>query len=199
MGCGYWPTQVRLVCYNSSNGLLTVHSCLAHVISLATEDFMAAITKIAVIESKQSIWDYDPQLEENHIGHGLDVIAMIRTLAIKVSCLLLQLYLFTKLHMPNYYRSRPLRNASKCSKITSLPARLSDRLLFHSTTTHAGVVPMECYPVHGTFERYVITICYYSLFSIYSPHYLQTSLSRFLSRPPTTALVQLPPSALMGR
>jgi hypothetical protein len=124
---------------------------------------------------------------------------MIRTLVIKVSYLLLQLYLFTKLNIPNYYRSRPLCNASKHSKITSLPARLSDCLLFHSTTTHTGVVPMGCYPVHRTFGRYVITICYYLLFSIYSPHYLQTSLSRFLSRPLTTALVQLLPSALMGR
>ncbi|KAL6300606.1 hypothetical protein BKA93DRAFT_740149, partial [Sparassis latifolia] len=61
-------------------------SCLGHVISLGIiEDYMSEITQIAVIETKQAIWDYDPSLPENRavIG-GLDVIAIIRTLAIKV-------------------------------------------------------------------------------------------------------------------
>ncbi|KAI0054956.1 hypothetical protein BV25DRAFT_1777385, partial [Artomyces pyxidatus] len=34
--------------------------CLSHVINLGICDFMAYITKIAVIENKQAIWDYDP-------------------------------------------------------------------------------------------------------------------------------------------
>ncbi|KAL6298236.1 hypothetical protein BKA93DRAFT_706190, partial [Sparassis latifolia] len=35
-------------------------SCLGHVISLGIEDYMSEITRIAVIETKQAIWDYDP-------------------------------------------------------------------------------------------------------------------------------------------
>ncbi|KAI0060292.1 hypothetical protein BV25DRAFT_1807596, partial [Artomyces pyxidatus] len=61
--------------------------CLSHVINLAICDFMAYITKIAVIETKQAIWDYDPSIADNRIfGRDLDVIAVIRTLAVKVSC-----------------------------------------------------------------------------------------------------------------
>ena len=41
---------------------------------------------IALVESKATIWDYDPEIPSNHISNGgLDVIATIRTLAIKVS------------------------------------------------------------------------------------------------------------------
>ena len=47
---------------------------------------MAHITKIAVVETKSAIWDYDPADPANRISNGgLDVIATIRTLAIKVS------------------------------------------------------------------------------------------------------------------
>ena len=46
---------------------------------------MSEITQLAVVETKQAIWDFDPSLPENRlvIG-GLDVIAMIRTLVVKV-------------------------------------------------------------------------------------------------------------------
>ncbi|KAL1947386.1 hypothetical protein VTO73DRAFT_14347 [Trametes versicolor] len=60
-------------------------SCFAHVIQLGVEDFMKEVTQIAVVESKQAIWEYDPQLLENRIAAGgLDVIAIIRTLAVKI-------------------------------------------------------------------------------------------------------------------
>lgn len=68
--------------------MLPFISCLAHVVNLAIEDFMKAVTQVAVTKSKQAIWDYDPSLEENVVSWGqelgLDVIAVIRTLAIKV-------------------------------------------------------------------------------------------------------------------
>ena len=46
---------------------------------------MSEITQLAVVETKQAIWDFDPSLPENRlvIG-GLDVIATIRTLVVKV-------------------------------------------------------------------------------------------------------------------
>ncbi len=53
--------------------------------NLGLETFMAKVTQIAVVETKQAIWDYDPQLEENKIANRtLDAIAIIRTLAVKV-------------------------------------------------------------------------------------------------------------------
>jgi hypothetical protein len=48
---------------------------------------MARITKIAAVETTTAIWEYDPSLSDNRVlGGSLDVIAAIRTLAIK-ACL----------------------------------------------------------------------------------------------------------------
>jgi hypothetical protein len=59
--------------------------CLGHVNNLGIFDFMSFITKTAIIETKQAIWDYDPDDPNNRIlGGDLDVIAIIRTLAVKV-------------------------------------------------------------------------------------------------------------------
>ena len=64
---------------------MTPDRCLAHVINLATIDVMSHITKLAAVETKTAIWEYDPALPTNRISNGgLDVIAMIQTLAIKV-------------------------------------------------------------------------------------------------------------------
>lgn len=47
---------------------------------------MGHITKIAAVENATAIWEYDPTREDNRVlGGSLDVIAAIRTLAIKVS------------------------------------------------------------------------------------------------------------------
>ena len=60
--------------------------CLEHVINLATVAVMGSITKIAAIENAQAIWEFDPTLDGNRVlGGSLDVIAAIRTIAIKVS------------------------------------------------------------------------------------------------------------------
>jgi hypothetical protein len=46
---------------------------------------MAQITKLAAVENATAIWEYDPTKADNHVlGGSLDVIAAIRTLAIKV-------------------------------------------------------------------------------------------------------------------
>jgi hypothetical protein len=46
---------------------------------------MGHITKIAAVENATAIWEYDPTREDNRVlGGSLDVIAAIRTLAIKV-------------------------------------------------------------------------------------------------------------------
>jgi hypothetical protein len=49
---------------------------------------MAHITNIAAVENKTAIWEFNPALKKNHIANrGLDVIAALCTLAIKVSFL----------------------------------------------------------------------------------------------------------------
>ena len=46
---------------------------------------MSHITKLAAVETTTAIWEYDPSEPNNRVlGGGLDVIATIRTLAIKV-------------------------------------------------------------------------------------------------------------------
>jgi hypothetical protein len=65
--------------------ILFICRCLAHVINLGNVDVMARITKIAAVETTTAIWEYNPSLLDNHVLNGsLDVIAAIRTLAIKV-------------------------------------------------------------------------------------------------------------------
>jgi uncharacterized protein (DUF486 family) len=50
---------------------------------------MSHITKIAAVENATAIWEYDPSLPGNRVlGGSLDVIASIRTIAIKVCTLL---------------------------------------------------------------------------------------------------------------
>jgi len=59
--------------------------CLAHVVNLGVTNLMAAITKTATVETTSAIWEYDPMLPDNRVlGDSLDVIAAVRTLAIKV-------------------------------------------------------------------------------------------------------------------
>ena len=60
-------------------------SCLGHVVNLGNIAVMKHITKIAVVENATTIWEYDPSRDDNRVlGGSLDVIAAIRTLAIKV-------------------------------------------------------------------------------------------------------------------
>jgi hypothetical protein len=55
------------------------------VVNLANAAVMGHITKIAVIENTNAIWEYDPELPDNRVlGGSLDVVAALRTLVIKV-------------------------------------------------------------------------------------------------------------------
>jgi hypothetical protein len=59
--------------------------CLEHVVNIAIVAIMGCITKIAAVENMTAIWEYDPDLPDNHVlGGSLDVIAAICTIAIKV-------------------------------------------------------------------------------------------------------------------
>ena len=60
-------------------------SCLGHVINFGNVDVMSHITKIVAVENSTAIWEYDLTHSDNCVlGGSLDVIAAIRTLAIKV-------------------------------------------------------------------------------------------------------------------
>jgi hypothetical protein len=55
------------------------------VVNLANVAVMGHITKIAVIENTNAIWEYDPELPNNRVlGGSLDVVAALRTLVVKV-------------------------------------------------------------------------------------------------------------------
>ena len=74
--------------------------CLAHVVNLATVDVMSHITKLAAVETTSAIWEYDPDLPHNHVlGGSLDVIAAIRTLAIKIQASGQRIEYFQKLQI----------------------------------------------------------------------------------------------------
>jgi hypothetical protein len=66
--------------------LTPYHSCFGHVVNIANVAIMSHITRIAAVENATAIWEYDPALPGNRVlGGSLDVIASIRTTAIKVS------------------------------------------------------------------------------------------------------------------
>lgn len=89
-------------------------SCLAHVVNLGNIDVMKNITKIGVVENTTAIWEYDPSREDNRVlGGSLDVIAAIRTLAIKVRLIYLS-HLFFPSHF--IFRFKHLGNASRNSR-----------------------------------------------------------------------------------
>ena len=46
---------------------------------------MGNITSKVAVATKQAIWDYDPEAEDNLINGALDVIAVVCTLTVKVS------------------------------------------------------------------------------------------------------------------
>jgi hypothetical protein len=76
------PPQVQQTDHHA-----TVNRCLEHVVNLANVAVMGHITKIAAVENQTLIWEYDPDLPGNCVlGGSLNVIAAIRTIAIKVHC-----------------------------------------------------------------------------------------------------------------
>lgn len=75
----FWFTAVIFKLNNMST------RCLEHVVNLTNVDVMRHITKIVAVENATAIWEYDPDLLNNCVlGGSLDVIAAVRTIAIKV-------------------------------------------------------------------------------------------------------------------
>ena len=64
------------------------YSCFEHAVNLGNIAILSHITKIAVIESTATIWEYYPTLPDNHVlSSSSDVITSVLTIAIKVCTL----------------------------------------------------------------------------------------------------------------
>lgn len=119
--------------------------------NLANIDIMSHITKIAVVETSTAIWEYDPELPSNRVlGGSLDVIATVRTLAIKVCTSLVNLSVNTALTST---RSSHLGNALSLSKDCNLSAGSPSRSRSLSTATFDGAQHIPCSPVPIPFAR----------------------------------------------
>ena len=46
---------------------------------------MGLVTQKAVAETKQAIWDFNPNHDDSLVSGGLDIISILRTLCVKVS------------------------------------------------------------------------------------------------------------------
>ena len=159
--------SIRVLQAGATTANWRILSCFGHIIQLSIEDFMGEITSKAAVATKQAIWDYDPEEEENLINGDVDAIAVVRTLAVKVSldgylspapsacsiCLrgstcvwqcmsdrvLMSVLTFVSV------RSRHQASGSKSSVASrrSTPS-LGMRATFHSITTLAGVAHTAC-------------------------------------------------------
>ena len=116
------------------------NSCLGHVLNLAEVDVMTHITKIAAVETSTAIWEYDPSLPDNRVLNGsLDVIAAIRTIAIKVRCVAIK-YLGSL----TCHRFSLPGNVSKRSKSFKLNAEFKTHSKYHFTAMFGGVLHIAC-------------------------------------------------------
>src|SRR5713226_429320 len=122
--------------------MMHVTSCLEHIVNLANVDVMGHITKIATVKNATAIWEYDPDLYGNHVlGGSLDVIAAVRTIAIKVSFLFFVSILSLK---HTFTRSRPLGSELNTLKNFKSTARLTNHSRFPFTVMSGGVLPTTC-------------------------------------------------------
>ena len=61
-------------------------------------EFMNVVTKIAHVETTAAIWEFDPTLTQNQVlGSALDVVAVVRMLAIKIQASGQQIAYFERL------------------------------------------------------------------------------------------------------
>jgi len=126
-------------------------SCLKHIVNLTNVDVMGHITKIAAVENATTIWEYDPDLYDNHVlGGSLDVIAAVRTIAIKVCFLFFISILLLKHTFIRYRRLGSELNISKNFKST---ARLTNHSGFPCTVMFDGVLPITCWTGHLSYAR----------------------------------------------
>jgi hypothetical protein len=114
---------------------------------------MGHITKIAAVENANAIWEYDPSLPSNRILEGsLDVIAAVRTIAVKVGWPHVVILKSPYLSL----RFKPLDSASNTLRSSSFNASSTNHLGFPSTATFDGGRRSACLNVRTSYERYVV-------------------------------------------
>ena len=128
--------------------------CLEHVINLANVAVMGHITKIAVVENSNAIWEYDPELPGNRVlGGSLDVVAALRTLRVVVKVCLSTIKPVDFKILDIFDRFNPPDSASSILKNCSLNARSTPHSRFRSTAIHDGAQHIRCSIVHTTYAR----------------------------------------------
>ena len=161
-----------------------VSRCIRHVVQLAIEDLMKVVMQVGLIESKQAMWDYDPKAAENHVfSGGLDVIAAICTLAIKVS----SSFCSQGTH-PLYLLFSQIQASSQCKEAfqqTQKQFNIKKLLviLLHMATHWGSALKMLKWSHHLSDVCFILSIC----FSVHS-HVLD-SLSLHSQPPQTLSLV----------
>jgi hypothetical protein len=110
---------------------------------------MSHITKIAAIENATAIWEYDPSWQDNRVlGGSLDIIAAVRTLAIKVNCNYL-----VKLALIYFIRYRRLVNVSSTFKACSSAVDFPELWRSFYIVTFDGGLLIKCSTRQTNFVR----------------------------------------------
>jgi hypothetical protein len=150
MGCSKEPAPVSFFYFLLNIFSLSFLRCLEHVVNLANVAVMEHITKIAVVENTNAIWEYDPALPGNRVLEGsLDVVAALRTLVVKVSSSIIGPIVLTFLCDRFNLRDSASSTLRKCSS----KARSRSHSRFHSTTIHDGAQHIRCSTAHTTYAR----------------------------------------------
>lgn len=120
---------------------------------------MSHITKIAAVETSTAIWEYDPSLPGNRVLNGsLDVIAAIRTIAIKVFLFLN----FTSLSNLKMLRSSHPDNVSRHFKSFRSNVAFKTHLKYRFIATFVGELHIACSVSPTNSARYA-NICFFPL------------------------------------
>ena len=94
---------------------------------------MGHITKIAAIENATAIWEYDPELPDNRVlGGSLNVIASVRTLAIKVHRTLFLFDIYMLIHFQIQSSGQRIEFFQKLQEQSGISPSL--KILLHSNT-----------------------------------------------------------------
>ncbi|KAH7904063.1 hypothetical protein BJ138DRAFT_1186766, partial [Hygrophoropsis aurantiaca] len=79
-----WTLHAQVIAFRGFSGEHSGTNIGRYFVGLCQR---AVITRIAAIENNTAIWEYDPTLPNNRVlGNSLDVVAAVRTLAIKLKC-----------------------------------------------------------------------------------------------------------------
>ena len=104
---------------------------------------MSHITKIAAVENATAIWEYDPTRNDNRVlGGSLDVIAAIRTLAIKVSFLII--FQCSFLYYLKNLRFKHRGNALSILIVLKFVVGFLSQSKFHYTAIYDGEQHLKC-------------------------------------------------------